>query len=124
MTVTLTEIISKRGKMPDDDDERPSLEPQIRVPVRRRIQVVPFLITLGTVALAGLLGWATWAVYMDVPWTRDATVRAYVVTMAPEVSGRIVELPVAPEAVVGGGEALYAAGPPLVAGGRGLSQAP
>ena len=106
MTVTLTEIISKRGKMPDDDDERPSLEPQIRVPVRRRIQVVPFLITLGTVALAGLLGWAMWAVYMDVPWTRDATVRAYVVTMAPEVSGRIVELPVADNQFVHKGDTL------------------
>jgi len=46
------------------------------------------LITLATIALAGLLGWAMWRVYMDTPWTRDATVRAYVVTMAPEVSGR------------------------------------
>jgi len=26
------------------------------------------------------------------PWTRDGTVRAYVVTLAPEVSGRVVEL--------------------------------
>jgi len=111
MTVTLTEIISKRGKMPDDDDERPSLEPQIRVPVRRRIQVVPFLITLGTVALAGLLGWATWAVYMDVPWTRDATVRAYVVTTAPEVSGRIVELPVADNQFVHKGDTLMVVDP-------------
>jgi multidrug resistance efflux pump len=33
-----------------------------------------------------------WSVYMGGPWTRDATVRAYVVTMAPEVAGRIVEL--------------------------------
>jgi multidrug resistance efflux pump len=32
---------------------------------------------------------------MGAPWTRDATVRAYVVTMAPEVAGRIVELHVA-----------------------------
>lgn len=32
---------------------------------------------------------------MGAPWTRDGTVRAYVVTMAPEVAGRIVELPVA-----------------------------
>jgi len=29
---------------------------------------------------------------MAAPWTRNATVRAYVVTMAPEVAGRIVEL--------------------------------
>ena len=33
-----------------------------------------------------------WDAYMGAPWTRDATVRAYVVTMAPEVTGRIVEL--------------------------------
>jgi hypothetical protein len=32
---------------------------------------------------------------MGAPWTRDATVRAYVAVMAPEVAGRIVELPVA-----------------------------
>jgi RND family efflux transporter MFP subunit len=31
---------------------------------------------------------------MAAPWTRDGTVRAYVVTIAPEVSGRIVQLPV------------------------------
>jgi RND family efflux transporter MFP subunit len=28
------------------------------------------------------------------PWTRDGTVRAYVVTLAPEVSGRVAELPI------------------------------
>jgi Biotin-lipoyl like len=32
---------------------------------------------------------------MGAPWTRDGAVRAYVVTIAPEVDGRIVELPVA-----------------------------
>jgi multidrug resistance efflux pump len=53
------------------------------------------LITAATVVLAGMLGRAMWETYMDTPWTRDGTVRAYVVTMAPEVSGRIVGLPVA-----------------------------
>src|SRR5205823_6073750 len=46
------------------------------------------------VGLAGLLGRAMWNVYMGAPWTRDATVRAYIVTMAPEVAGRIVGLPI------------------------------
>jgi multidrug resistance efflux pump len=32
---------------------------------------------------------------MGTPWTRDGTVRAYVVTMAPQVAGQIVQLPVA-----------------------------
>ena len=30
---------------------------------------------------------------MGTPWTRDGAVRAYVVTITPEVSGRIVQLP-------------------------------
>jgi RND family efflux transporter MFP subunit len=41
-----------------------------------------------------------WDAYMGTPWTRDGTVRAYVVTMAPEVAGRIVELPVADNQLV------------------------
>ena len=36
-----------------------------------------------------------WDAYMGAPWTHDGTVRAYVVTMALEVCGRIVELAVA-----------------------------
>jgi multidrug resistance efflux pump len=51
-----------------------------------------FAITLTAVALAMLAAWKLWAVYMGTPWTRDATVRAYVVTIAPEIAGRIVEL--------------------------------
>ena len=62
--------------------------------IKPRMRVVPILITLGTVAAAILLAWATWQVYMGSPWTRDGTVRAYVVTMAPEVAGRIVKLTV------------------------------
>jgi multidrug resistance efflux pump len=56
----------------------------------RRVRIAPILITFGAV----VLGWATWADYMGGPWTRDGTVRAYVVTLAPEVAGRVVELPV------------------------------
>ena len=59
------------------------------------IRAVPVLITLVTAVFAVVLGWAMWDAYMAAPWTRDGTVRTYVVTMAPEVAGRIVELPVA-----------------------------
>ena len=68
---------------------------------------MPILITLGTVAVAALLGWATWQVYMVAPWTRDGTVRAYVVTMAPEVAGRIVKLSVADNQFVHKGDVLF-----------------
>ena len=69
------------------------------------------MITLATVALAGLLGWAMWGVYMGAPWTRDATVRAYVVTMAPEVAGRIVELHVIDNRYVRKGDLLMVIDP-------------
>jgi len=91
--MTIAEVTSKRSETADDRDETvPSPPPESRAVTRRRIEMGPFLITLTAVALAALLGWATWDVYMGSPWTRDATVRAYVVTMAPEVPGRIVEL--------------------------------
>src|SRR6266851_355744 len=49
----------------------------------------------------------TWQVYMGSPWTRDGTVRAYVVTMAPEVAGRIVKLSVADDRFVHKGDVLF-----------------
>ena len=61
---------------------------------RSRFRILPLLITLAVIAVAVVLGRAMWDAYMGTPWTRDGTVRAYVVTMAPEVAGRIVELPV------------------------------
>jgi RND family efflux transporter MFP subunit len=45
--------------------------------------------------MAGVLGRATWNAYMGAPWTRDGTVRVYVLTIAPQVAGQIVQLPVA-----------------------------
>jgi multidrug resistance efflux pump len=71
------------------------------------ISVAPVLVTLSTVAVAALLGWATWEVYMGSPWTRDGTVRAYVVTMAPEVAGRIVRLPAGDNQLVHKGDVLF-----------------
>jgi len=73
--------------------------------------MIPFLITLGTLALAAVLGSAAWGAYMGAPWTRDATVRAYVVTMAPEVAGRIVELHVADNEYVRKGDLLMVIDP-------------
>ncbi len=75
--------------------------------IKQRISLVQILITLGTVAVASLLSWATWQVYMGAPWTRDCTVRAYVVTMAPEVAGRIVKLAVADNQFVHKGDVLF-----------------
>src|SRR5713101_1376715 len=78
---------------------------------RRRRRVLPLLTTLATVAIAVVLGRAMWTAYMGAPWTRDGTVRAYVVTMAPEVAGRIVELPVADNQFVHKGDLLMVIDP-------------
>src|ERR1700689_1866717 len=91
--MTVAEVTSKRDKAVDDlDRDTPLDPPESRTAAKRSMKIRPLLITLAAVALAGLLGWAMWGVYMGTPWTRNATVRAYVVTMAPEVAGRIVEL--------------------------------
>ena len=78
---------------------------------RSLIRIVPILITFGTVALAALLGWPAWETYMDAPWTRDSTVRVYVVAMAPEVVGRIVELPIVDNQFVHKGDLLIVIDP-------------
>jgi multidrug resistance efflux pump len=110
--MTVAEVTSKRDKAVDDlERDAPSRPPESRIATRRRLEIRPFLITLAAVALAGLLGWAMWGVYMEAPWTRNATVRAYIVTMAPEVSGRIVELHVVDNKYVHKGDLLLVIDP-------------
>jgi RND family efflux transporter MFP subunit len=75
-----------------------------RPPAWRRLPA--FLITLAAAAVAAWLGWQMWQIYMEAPWTRDGAVRAYVVTMASQVSGQIVELPVADNQFVHKGDLL------------------
>src|ERR1700723_553210 len=91
-----------------ENDESDVAEPSAseRVTTNSRSRIVPILITLTAIAVAAPLGWATWNAYMGAPWTRDGTVRVHVVTMAPEVAGRIVELPVGDNQFVHKGDLL------------------
>jgi multidrug resistance efflux pump len=110
--MTVAEVTSKRDNAVDDlDRDAPSRPQESRIATKRRMAIRPFLITLAAVALAGLLGLKMWDVYMGAPWTRDATVRAYVVTMAPEVAGRIVELHVVDNKYVRKGDLLLVIDP-------------
>jgi multidrug resistance efflux pump len=68
-------------------------------------------ITLAMVAVAVVLGVALWQVYMVSPWTRDGRVRAYVVDIAPEVAGTVVQLLVHDNEFVHKGDALFAIDP-------------
>jgi multidrug resistance efflux pump len=86
-------------------------DPLARTTPKRAKRLVPVLVTVLVAAVAVLLGRAMWDAYMGTPWTRDGTVRAYVVTLAPEVAGRIVELPVADNAYVHKGDLLMVINP-------------
>src|ERR1700686_3893186 len=100
------ELRSEHARQSDESDVRRHVASD-RDHIKSRIPLAPILITLGTVAVAALLAWAMWQVYMGAPWTRDGTVRAYVVTMAPEVTGRIVKIPVADNQFVHKGDELF-----------------
>jgi multidrug resistance efflux pump len=80
-------------------------------PLRRGRGILPILITLAAVALAIWLSRAMWNSYMAAPWTRDGTVRAYIVTIAPEVEGKIVALPIADNQLVRKGDLLMVIDP-------------
>ena len=74
--------------------------------IRRRLRVLPILGTV-LVALVGVGAvWILWQDYVARPWTRDGTVRAYIVTLAPEVSGRVTELPIRDNQLVRMGDLL------------------
>jgi RND family efflux transporter MFP subunit len=83
---------------------------EMKLPKRAAL-AVSLLITLGSAALAIVLGQAMWRDYVEAPWTRDGTVRAYVVTMAPEIAGRIVELRVTDNQFVHKGDLLMVIDP-------------
>jgi RND family efflux transporter MFP subunit len=65
------------------------------------------LFTLLVAAVALVAGWVMWQTYMLSPWTRDGTVRVYVVTIAPEVAGRVVELNILDNQYVHKGDVLF-----------------
>src|SRR5271155_1456567 len=104
------ETKSERGESADFHVSRSAQTRAHNLP-KVRVRIIPLLITLATTALAGVLGWAMWEAYMGAPWTRDATVRTYVVTKAPEVAGRIVELPVIDNQFVHKGDLLLVIDP-------------
>jgi RND family efflux transporter MFP subunit len=62
--------------------------------LQRRLRLLPVLLTFMMALLGCASVWLLWQGYMERPWTRDGTVRSNVVTLAPDVSGQIVELDV------------------------------
>jgi RND family efflux transporter MFP subunit len=61
--------------------------------------------------IAVAMALVTWDYYVTAPWTRDGRVRVQVARVAPEVSGKIVELRVADNQFVHKGDVLYVIDP-------------
>src|ERR1700733_100654 len=89
--------------VPDPPSKRDGNKPRNRI--------ARFLITTGIVSVAIMLAWKMWEAYVSAPWTRDGQVRAYVVKIAPEVAGRIVQLPVIDNQFVHKGDLLMTIDP-------------
>jgi multidrug resistance efflux pump len=66
-----------------------------------------YSITGVTVLVAILLGWMLWWHYLDSPWTRDGRVRAEVVDIAAEISGKVTDLKVVDNQPVKKGDILF-----------------
>lgn len=64
-------------------------------------------VTLAVVAIAAVIGWKLWDIYMYEPWTRDARVRATILNLAPDVSGLISSLNVVDNQSVKKGDVLF-----------------
>lgn len=109
--MTDTQTKAKSGETAGEPDTIWSPATLAQDKKRPRLRIIPVLLTLLTVALAVPLAWAMWDAYMGTPWTRDGTVRVYVVTMAPEVAGRIVDFPVADNQFVHKGDLLMVIDP-------------
>jgi RND family efflux transporter MFP subunit len=70
-------------------------------------QAIRVWVTLAVAAIAVVIGWKLWNVYMYEPWTRDARVRATILNLAPDVSGLISSLNVVDNQSVKKGDVLF-----------------
>ena len=69
------------------------------------------LSTLAVALVAVLIALVTWQHYVTAPWTRNGAVRVQVANVAPQISGKIVELRVADNQFVHKGDVLYVIDP-------------
>ena len=73
--------------------------------------LVRVIITLTAVIAAVFAGGSLWQYYMLSPWTRDGRIRVEVVGIAPDISGRVVELFVTDNQIVHKGDKLFVVDP-------------
>ena len=90
---------------------RPSTRARRDTANRLWLAVRKRLSTLAIALVAILVSVLTWEHYVTAPWTRNGTVRVQVANVAPQISGKIVELRVADNQFVQKGDILYVIDP-------------
>jgi multidrug resistance efflux pump len=81
-------------------------------PSRSRLRAIgKHLSTLALACVAIVLSLLAWQHYVTAPWTRNGTVRVQVANVAPQISGKIVDLRVVDNQFVHKGDVLYAIDP-------------
>ena len=66
-----------------------------------------YVLTAAIFTIAALVAIALWRHYMYSPWTRDGRIRADVISVAPDVSGIVVDVPVLENQLVHKGDVLF-----------------
>ena len=83
-------------------------ETRMKIPnALRPAAIGKFALTAAVVAAAVATGWQLWVHYEIEPWTRDGRVKAYVVQVAPDVSGLVTDVPVHDNQDVKAGDVLF-----------------
>ena len=71
-----------------------------------KVNLLKYFSTLFVFAVALVAGWWMWNYYMQSPWTRDGKLHAELVSITPEVSGRVVSVAVSDNQYVHKGDVL------------------
>jgi multidrug resistance efflux pump len=98
------------------EDSQPALKAAAKAARRDTIKRLALatgkrLSTLAIALVAILVSLITWQHYVNAPWTRNGSVRVQVANVAPQISGKIVELRVADNQFVHKGDVLYVIDP-------------
>lgn len=74
-------------------------------------KTLKYFLTVIVCAIALCAGWWLWNYYMQSPWTRDGKVRAELVNITPEVSGRLEKILVHDNQFVSAGSLIFSIDP-------------
>ncbi|MFI8416423.1 efflux RND transporter periplasmic adaptor subunit [Serratia sp. NPDC078593] len=76
-----------------------------------KYKTLKYFSTVIVCALAVCAGWWLWNYYMQSPWTRDGKVRAELVNITPEVSGRLNKITVHDNQYISAGSLIFSIDP-------------